>query len=103
MAGFEAPLGGWFYSTHKDARYSKAVTVFYSFHPFCSRGALVVCRRRGIGNVQHVEVQVDDVRQAVPLWMTDEQFCNQLTIGQTPYCSSVSLLQLRALLRSTGL
>jgi len=91
-------------STHHDARYSTAVIVHYPLHPLCSRGELPVCRRRGIGNVlQHVEVQVDGGPQAVPLWMTDEQLCKRLTTGLTPFCSSASLLELLALLQSTGL
>ncbi len=103
MAGFNAPLTGWFYSTHQDARYCTAVIVHYPLHPLCSRGELPVCRRRGIGNVQHLEVQVDGGPQAVPLWMTDEQLCKRLTTGLTPFCSSASLLELLALLHSTGL
>ena len=92
-----------FCSTHHDARYSKAVIVHYPLHPFFGRGELAVARRRGTGRVQHVEVRVDNVQQAVPLWMTDEQFCKRLTMGLTPYCSTVCLLELVALLRSTGL
>jgi hypothetical protein len=103
MAGFQAPSTGRFYSTHHDARYCKAVIVHYPLHPFFGRGELPVRRRRGNGHVQYVEVQVDSVQQAVPLWMTDEQFCKRLTIGLTPHCSSMSLLELLALLRSTGL
>ena len=103
MAGFQAPLTGRFYPTHHDARYSTAVIVHYPLHPLCGRGELPACRRRGIGNVQHVEVQVDGVQQAVPVWMTDEQLCKRLTMGLMPHCSSASLLELIALLRSTGL
>jgi hypothetical protein len=103
LAGFHPILRGWFYSTHHDARYCTAVIVYYPLHPHFRRGELPVCRRRGIGNVQHVEVQVDGVQQAVPVWMTDEQLCKRLTMGLMPYCSSASLLELLALLRSTGL
>ena len=103
MAGFQAPLGGRFYPTHHDARYSPAVIVHYPLHPLSGHGELSVCRRRGIGDVQHVEVKVDGVQQAIPLWMTDEELCKRLTIGLTPRCSSVSLLELLALLHSTGL
>ena len=103
MAAFQFAPTGWNYPTSNDARYSSFVAVHYPLHPFFGRGELPVCRRRGIGNVQHVEVEVDEVQQAVPLWMTDEQLCQRLTIGLTPHCSLTSLLELLSLLRAAGL
>jgi hypothetical protein len=77
--------------------------VHYPLHPFFGRGELTVRRRHGIGNVEHVEVQTADVRQAVPVWMTDEQLCRRLTIGFDPFCSLTALLQLDSLIRSAEL
>ena len=103
MAGFNAPHTGRFYPTRNDARYPSEVIVHYPLHPLFGRGKLPVCRRRGIGNVEHVEVQADDVRQAIPLWMTDEQLCSRLTIGIEACCSLTAFLELLSLLRSTEL
>ena len=89
--------------THNDARYSSVVIVYYPLHPFFGRGELSVCRRRGIGNTQHVEVKIDGGQQAVPLWMTDESFCQRLTTSPEPECSLVSLLELLSLLQATAL
>ena len=103
MAGFELPTSGRFYPTHNDARYLGEVVVYYPLHPFFGRGKLPVCRRRGTGHAEHVEVQIDGVRQALPLWMTDERFCNRLTMGFEPVCALTALLELILLVHSTEL
>jgi hypothetical protein len=103
MAGFQVPTSGRFYPTSHDARYSNAVIVHYPLHPFYGRGKLPVFRRRGVGNVQNVEVILDSTPQAVPLWMTDESFCQRLKVSLKPQCSLASLLELLSLLRAEEL
>ena len=103
MAAFQAPHAGCFYPTRRDARYQGAVVIHYPLHPFHELGELTVCRHYGIGQIKHVEVQVDEQRQAVPIWMTDVQSCADMTIGIDPFCSLASLLELRGLLGATGL
>ena len=103
MACFQAPFTGLVYPTSNDARYSKTVVVHYPLHPFFGRGELPVCRRRGIGNIQHVEVEIDNEQQAVPLWMTDELLCQHFVISLEPNCSLSALLELFSLLQATDL
>ncbi len=103
MAGFQAPRPGRFCATRNDARYPRFVTVHYLLHPFYGRGELPVRQRCGVGDVEQIQVEVDQQRQAVPIWMTDEEDCARMTIGFEPLCSLTSLLDLLALLRSTGL
>ena len=103
MAGFQALRTGRFYATRNDARYPRFVTVHYPLHPFYGRGELPVRQRCGVGDVEQIQVEVDQQRQAVPIWMTDEEGCARMTISFEPLCSLTSLLDLLALLRSTGL
>ena len=103
MAAFQAPLSGRIYSTRNDARYRSVVAVHYPLHPLYGRGGLPVSRRRDIGSIAHVELQIDGQRQAVPAWMTDEPLCARLTCGFTPCCCLPALLELLSLIRSTGL
>ncbi len=103
MVGFEVPFHGRFYPTRNDARYPSEVIVHYPLHPLFGRGKLPVCRRRSVENVEHVEVQFTDVRQAVPVWTIDEQLCGHLTIGFEPSCSLTALLELLSLLHSAEL
>jgi hypothetical protein len=103
MAGFHALPPGWFCPARNDARYRSSVRVHYSLHPFFTRGELAVTRRYGVGNVEHVEVQVEEGPQAVPVWMVDQEQCCQMTMGLDPQCSLASLLQLRVLLEQIRL
>ena len=96
-------MTGPFYPTRNDARYPASVTVYYPLHPFYRRGPLAVRQRCGAGNVQQVQVDIDQVRQAVPLWMTDEDGCARMTIGFETLCSLASMLELCSLLRSLAL
>ena len=101
--GAHRPVRARINPTRNDARYPSEVIVHYPLHPFFGRGKLPVVRRYGIGNVEHVEVQVNDVCHAVPVWMTDERFCGRMTIGFDPFCSLTALLQLLSLLGSAEL
>ncbi len=110
MACFQALIGGLVYPTSNDARYTpsgpkieKSVVVHYPLHPLYGRGDLTVCRRRGIDNLQHIEVEFDQQQQAIPCWMTDEAFCQRLTIGHMPQVSVTALLELLSLLDATPL
>lgn len=103
MAGFQAPFGGWFYPTHHDARYPRSVTVHYALHPLYGRGELQVRQRHGSGNAEQYVVEVQDEAQAVPVWMTDERRCAQMTIGIDPQGSLSSYLALLSLVRSVDL
>ena len=79
------------------------MTVHYPLHPFYGQTDLPVYRRYGIGDVEHVEVELDGQRQAIPVWMIDEQQCARITMGIDPYCSLAPLSKLLLLLRSTRL
>jgi hypothetical protein len=103
MADHEAPLGGCIYPPRDDARYSGVVTVYYPLHPFFGRGELPVTQRYGIHDVDQVEVDVAGAAQALPVWMTDRERCDLMTMDHDPRCSCGSLLQLQSLIRSTGL
>ena len=103
MAPFQAPTTGPFSAPRNDARYPRFVTVHYPLHPFYGRGELRIRQRCGVGDVEQIQVEVDQQRQAVPIWMTDEEGCARMTISFEPLCSLTSLLDLLALLRSTGL
>jgi hypothetical protein len=110
VACFQAPISGLVYPTSNDARYTtgepkiqKSVVVHYPLHPLYGRGDLLVCRRRGVGNLEHVEVEIDQQQQAIPRWMTDEKFCQRLTIGHMPQVSLTALLELLSLLDATPL
>ena len=103
MAGYEAPLGGWFYSTRHDARYPRFVMVHYPLHPLHSRGELQVRQCFGSGDVEQYLVEVEREVQAVPVWMTVGRRCAQMTTGFEPLCSMASYLALLSLIRSTVL
>ena len=77
--------------------------VHYPLHPFHGLGELPVCRHYGIGEIKHVEVQVGEKRQAVPVWMTNAESCAEMTLGLEPICSLTSLLELVGMLQATGL
>lgn len=79
------------------------MSVHYPLHPFFGRGELPVTRRYGIHDVDQVEVDVDGVQQALPVWMTDADCCASMTIDHEPRSTCRSLLQLLALIRATGL
>ena len=103
MAAFQAPSPGGFYSTRNDARYPRFVTVHYPLHPFYRGGSLTVRQRCGVGDVEQLYVDCEQTRQAIPLWMTDEEGCARMTIGLDPCCSLKRCLELRSLLRSSEL
>jgi hypothetical protein len=110
VACFQAPISGLVYPTSNDARYTpggskiqKSVVVHYPLHPLYGRGDLRVCRRRGVGILEHIEVEFDQQQQAIPRWMTDEEFCQRLTIGCIPQVSVTALLELLSLLNATPL
>ena len=75
----------------------------YPLHPFFGRGELPVTRRYGIHDVDQVEVDVDGVQQALPIWMTDSDCCTAMTIDHEPRSACRSLVELQALIRATGL
>ena len=56
-----------------------------------------------MGNAEYLEVEFQGQRQAVPVWMTDEQLCAGMTLGIVPLCSLSHLSQLQSLLRSARL
>ena len=103
MAGIHLPMAGWFYSPRNDARYPRFVTVHYPLHPFYCRGLLTVRQRCGVGDVEQLYVDYEQTRQAIPMWMTDEDGCARMTIGLDPCCSLKALSELRSLLRATEL
>jgi hypothetical protein len=41
-------------------------------------------------------------RQVLPLWMTDQDRCRQLSVGTDPRCSLPALWELAALLFTSG-
>jgi hypothetical protein len=89
-------------SHRNDARYPGNVTIHYPFHPFHGR-ELPVSRRFGTGETLHFELQADDRRVLVPAWMTDVDWCRQLTAGDEPRASTAALLQLARLLNAANL
>ena len=103
MAGFEAPFTGGFYPTRNDARYPRSVTVYYPLHPLYGRENLPVRQRSGATSVAQVVVECEQLSQAVPMWMTDQQRCSAMTIGFDPHCALSSLVALTALIDAAGL
>lgn len=85
-----------------DARYPGRVTVFYPLHPLHLQ-ELEVFRPRRLDGGQHVEVQLQQRRLAIPLWMTRQEQVERLTLGRDPRCSPEALLQLTRLLQQAGL
>jgi hypothetical protein len=77
--------------------------VHYPLHPFYRSGPLTVRQRCGVGDVEQLYVDFEQTRQAVPLWMTNEEGCARMTIGFDPSCSLKALLELRSLLQATDL
>jgi hypothetical protein len=77
------------------------VTIFYPLHPFHGGGELPVVRRYGSGKVEQVEVETATRRQVLPLWMTDRDRCEQLSLGPDPRCSLAALWELVALLQAS--
>lgn len=88
--------------SQNDARYPGKVTVIYPLHPFHGRGELPVVRRYGSGRAEQVEVETASRRQIVPLWMTDEDRCQRLSVGADPRCSLTALWELIALLQTSA-
>ena len=88
--------------SQNDARYPGKLTVYYPFHPFHGGGELPIVRRYGNGRVEQVEVETSGRRQVLPLWMTNQDRCQQLSVGTDPRCSLPALWELTALLRAFG-
>ena len=103
MAGFEAPFGGWFYPTRNDARYPRFVTIYYPLHPLYGRENLPVRQRAGSSCTAQIVAECEQLCQAVPLWMTDQQRCSAMTIGFDPQCALSSLLALTSLIDAAEL
>jgi hypothetical protein len=78
------------------------MTVYYPLHPFHGGGEFPIVRRYGSGKVEQVEVETASRRQILPLWMTDRDRCQQLSVGADPRCSLTALWELIALLRTSA-
>jgi hypothetical protein len=78
------------------------VTIFYPLHPFHGGSELPVVRRYGNGRVEQVEVETASRRQVLPRWMTNQDGCQQLSLGADPRCSLTALWELAALLHTSG-
>lgn len=85
-----------------DARYPGRAAIFYPFHPLfgCE---YAVHRRHGFGGTQQIELQLKMKRLAVPVWMSNQDQCENMTWGVDPHCSWESLLKLMRLLQQSGL
>jgi hypothetical protein len=101
MAAFDSARSGWIYPTHHDARYPAFVTVYYPLHLLYGRGSLRVRQRFGVGGVAQYVVEMENIIQSVPVWMTDEAYCSRLTFGLDPLCAMRALLELQSLLQSS--
>ena len=88
--------------SQNDARYPGKVTVYYPLHPFHGGGELPVVRRHGGGRIEQVEVETATRRQVLPLWMTNQDRCQQLSVSADPRCSLTALWELAALLWGSG-
>jgi hypothetical protein len=77
--------------------------VHYPLHPLYGRGELPVRQRHGAGNAEQYLVELEQGAHAVPVWMTDERRCAQMTMGFSPQCELESYLSLLKLIRSVDL
>jgi hypothetical protein len=77
-----------------DARYQGIVTVLYPFHPFFREHDFCVMRKFGCGDVEYLDLQGSKIRQAVPTWAVDADFCAQMTCGLQPASDLPALLEL---------
>ena len=87
-------LGQWSYKTHKGS----FVKVHYPWHPLynCEVQVLNLIRR---GGDSFYSVRLSDASCLfVPLWMTDEAYCQGFVITQEAHCSVQALLRLHQLL-----
>ena len=78
------------------------MAIYYPLHPFYGGGELPVVRRHGNGRVEQVEVATATRRQVLPLWMTSQDRCEQLSVGADPRCSLTALWELAALLHAAA-
>ncbi len=53
-----------------------------------------VVRKFGCGDAEYLDLSNSDVRQAVPAWMVDADFCGQMTCGLLPAADLPALLEL---------
>jgi hypothetical protein len=77
--------------------------VRYPLHPLYGRGELRVRQRTGAGDAEQYLVEVEQGAHAIPVWMTDERRCAQMTMGFDPQCALESYLSLLTLIRSLDL
>jgi hypothetical protein len=80
--------------TCNDARYQGKIAVSYPFHPLFGKGDFSVVRRVGCRDVQYLDLRSAELRQAVPAWMVDADFCHQMTCGLQPAADLTTLLEL---------
>ena len=80
--------------TRHDARYQGKVSVCYPFHPFFRKHDFCVMRKFGCRDVEYLDLQCPEVRQAVPSWMVDADLCGQMTCGLQPATDLPTLLEL---------
>ena len=78
------------------------MSVYYPLHPFHGGGELPVSRRFGNGRVEQVEVESTDRRQLLPRWMTNQDRCQQLSVGADARRCLAALWELTALLRTSA-
>jgi hypothetical protein len=76
--------------------------VFYPLHPLHQQ-ELDVFRPHRLDGGQHLEVQLQHRRLAIPLWMTQRHRVERLTFGVDASCSREALLQLAELLQQSAL
>jgi hypothetical protein len=80
--------------TRHDARYQGTVSVWYPFHRFFRKHDFRVMRKFGCRDVEYLDLQCPEVRQAVPSWMLDADLCGQMTCGLQPAVDLPTLLEL---------
>ena len=85
-----------------NARYLGRITVLYPLHPLQGREVDVFHSHR-LDDRLHVEVQLEQRRLVIPLWMTDADRVEAMTLGVDPACSCQALLRLAKLLELSGL
>ena len=89
-------LWRWTYKTHKGG----FVKVHYPWHPLynCEVQVLNTITR---GGDCFYTVRLSDLsRTLLPVWMTDEAYCQRFVLREEPYCSLSALLELRQLLNA---
>ncbi len=80
--------------TRDDARYQGGVFVWYPFHPQYNKHKLVVVRRFDCHCVDYLELSGPDGRQAIPVWMVEQDRCREMTCGLVPAANLAALIEL---------